>query len=328
VSARRIKRFFGFALYRSLPRFAGRCCSERARKVRRLGVVTVNPNAKRLRREPWPAIAVDLREEVHRQTTPIEFWRRTVVADRNREARSVTFTQQLSRSSRTSLSLLFPIPAGKIVVIEYVSASGAVSSGGTFQGSYDASMKQSRREVNRSLAFTPQGEVNGLTQYSAGQPLKCTASDTDGLSIHVQTSNLNTAQLTFCDGGEWISCDTLNVGKAIDASPSSHVVLYVSELPTCGDAPGAHCIDASAHFGSTTSARGRRKAGAHEIAMTLSAGFTGRSVRKPVAHWQRRDGGSLSGGLAKARRGALALVGGAGPSNGRNIFDQDLQKGE
>ena len=35
VRPRRIWRFFGFALYRALPPFAGLCCSQRARKGQR-----------------------------------------------------------------------------------------------------------------------------------------------------------------------------------------------------------------------------------------------------------------------------------------------------
>jgi hypothetical protein len=49
--------------------------------------------------------------------------------------------------------------------------------------------------VNHSLALTPQGDVNGLTFYSASQPINCTATSGDrDLSIHVQTGKINQAQ--------------------------------------------------------------------------------------------------------------------------------------
>jgi hypothetical protein len=93
-----------------------------------------------------------------------------------------------------SATAFLVVPTGKIAVIETVSASGAVSSGGTFQGfvrCFDGNM-----EVNHSLVFTAQGEVNGFTQYSSNQPIRCYAIP-GGLSVHVQTSNFNSSQHTF-----------------------------------------------------------------------------------------------------------------------------------
>src|SRR5262249_45979267 len=99
----------------------------------------------------------------------------------------------------------FAVPDGKVTVIEHVSMSGAVESGGTIQAfvtCFDGS-----EEVLHSLVLTPAGNVNGVTQFSASQPIKCYAvprftdvggiQEPTGLVIHVQTSNINAAQHTW-----------------------------------------------------------------------------------------------------------------------------------
>jgi hypothetical protein len=89
-----------------------------------------------------------------------------------------------------------PIPTGKIAVIEQVSASGALQTGGVVQ--VFVRCRNGEVEVNHSLPLFPQGEVNGLTQYAGGQAFKCYASSAPGiLNIHVQASNLNSAQHTW-----------------------------------------------------------------------------------------------------------------------------------
>jgi hypothetical protein len=89
-----------------------------------------------------------------------------------------------------------PIPAGKVAVIEQVSASGAVQTGGVVQ--VFVRCRNGDVEVNQSLALFPHGEVNGLTAYAGGQAFKCYASAAPGiLNIHVQASNFNTAQHTW-----------------------------------------------------------------------------------------------------------------------------------
>jgi len=99
----------------------------------------------------------------------------------------------------------FAVPDGKVTVIEHVSMSGAVESGGTIQAF--VTCFDGTDEVNHSLILMPSGEVNGLTQYSASQSIKCYAvprfspvggiQEPTGLVMHVQTSNLNSAQHTW-----------------------------------------------------------------------------------------------------------------------------------
>ena len=88
---------------------------------------------------------------------------------------------------------ILPVPPNQVVVIEQVSISGAVQSGGVVQAFLRC--RNGDVEVNHSLVLFAQGEVNGLTQYAGNQSVKCYASAAPGtLNIHVQTSNLNTAQ--------------------------------------------------------------------------------------------------------------------------------------
>jgi hypothetical protein len=90
-----------------------------------------------------------------------------------------------------------PVPAGRTVVVEHVSLSGALTTGSVpraFVRCITGAM-----EVNHSIALTPQGDVNGLTVWAASQPIKCFAATnntltTSPLSIHVQTGTLQTLQ--------------------------------------------------------------------------------------------------------------------------------------
>jgi hypothetical protein len=106
---------------------------------------------------------------------------------------------------QTSQNILFtnfsgtaflPLPAGEVAVIEHASASGALETGGTaqlFLRCFDGT-----EEVNHSLVLFAQGQVNGLTQYSASQPIKCYGvAGANNVSLHVQASNFNSAQHTW-----------------------------------------------------------------------------------------------------------------------------------
>jgi len=100
---------------------------------------------------------------------------------------------------------VFVVPDGKVTVIEHVSMSGAVESGGTVQAF--VTCFDGAQEVRHSLVLAPGGEVNGVTQYAASQPIKCYAvprftlvggiEEPTGLVMHVQTSNINSAQHTW-----------------------------------------------------------------------------------------------------------------------------------
>jgi hypothetical protein len=89
------------------------------------------------------------------------------------------------------------IPAGKVVVIEHASASGGLETGGTAQLFLRCANGDFSEQVNHSLVLFPQGQVNGITEYSASQPVKCYAISPGSVSLHVQSSNLNTAQHTW-----------------------------------------------------------------------------------------------------------------------------------
>ena len=90
----------------------------------------------------------------------------------------------------------FTTPPGRLAVIEEVSISGAVSSGGEVQAFFRCFDSVTSQEVNHSLVLFPQGDVNGFTQYSGNQACKCYAS-AGGLSVHVQSSNFNSSQHTW-----------------------------------------------------------------------------------------------------------------------------------
>src|SRR5262245_58232939 len=60
-------------------------------------------------------------------------------------------------------TLLFPIPANRVIVVEHVSLSGLVQSGGVVQAFLRCSLtSDASQEVNHSLVLFPQGEVNGF----------------------------------------------------------------------------------------------------------------------------------------------------------------------
>lgn len=107
---------------------------------------------------------------------------------------------------------LFTVPSGYLAVIEHVSLSGGFEGNGITQAFvrctnftqvnvFDPSADF--QEVNHSLVLVPQGTnpTNGVTFYSASQPIHCIASGSavnlPTLSIHVQTGVINTAQHTW-----------------------------------------------------------------------------------------------------------------------------------
>src|SRR5215467_13222617 len=98
-----------------------------------------------------------------------------------------------------SFTASIPVPLNKVLVVEHVSASGLLDTGGVVQvfvRCFNGSM-----EVNHSLVLTPQGSVNGWAAWSVSQPIKCYATTqqtgSGGLFIHLQTSFINSNQHTW-----------------------------------------------------------------------------------------------------------------------------------
>jgi|SRR5215813_2140934 len=122
-------------------------------------------------------------------------------------ARSPFQSSQNILFTTVSGTAFFAVPDGRVTVIEHVSMSGAVETGGTVQAFVRCFGGTGDGEVNHSLVLAPAGDVNGLTQYSASQPIKCYAvprftnvggiEEPTGLTMHVQTSNINSAQHTW-----------------------------------------------------------------------------------------------------------------------------------
>jgi len=90
----------------------------------------------------------------------------------------------------------FQIPAGRVAVIEQVSASGALQTGSVPQ--VFVRCRNESVEVNHSLPLFSQGEVNGLTVWAGSQQFKCYATAAPGtLNVHVQSGTFQTAQHTW-----------------------------------------------------------------------------------------------------------------------------------
>jgi hypothetical protein len=96
-----------------------------------------------------------------------------------------------------SATASFPIPTNEVVVIEHVSLSGGLQGDGVVQAFIRCSTtSDASQEVNHSLVLVPQGEneSNGFKFYSASQPIKCYASSTGTLTVHVQTGTIQSTQ--------------------------------------------------------------------------------------------------------------------------------------
>jgi hypothetical protein len=91
-----------------------------------------------------------------------------------------------------SITEEMPIPAGKIAIIEHVSASGALSNGSIPRGFLRCF--NGSEEVDHSLVFISQGSDSRLTTWATSQAIKCYATADGSLSIHVQTNQFQTLQ--------------------------------------------------------------------------------------------------------------------------------------